>query len=545
MDFRTLVEVYSELEATQATLEKTEILADLFVAAADDMLPRLVDLVRGQVFRDWESADLGVSTSLAQEAISKATGVDTDRIEHWWREEGDLGSAAAIAMSNRTQRTLLDAQLDVETVHDTLQDLAAYSGEGSQAKKVDAIAGLLTHTEPDEARYLVRTVLGTMRLGVGAGLVSDALAEALLDGSAEAIAAIERGYEVTNDFGIVATRARKASREGLEDLDVRLFRPIKPMLAHKAEDLSTALEELGDAEGVVLLETKYDGIRAKLHRRDDEIRMFTRRLEDVTEQFPDVIEAAHDSLGSVDYIVEAEVVGRDPETGRTVPFQQLSQRIKRKYDIPRLAQEIPVSVYVFDLLYVDGSSLLNRPLGERLEQLESMLGPVGESFRRAEYLRTDSLAAARDFYEMAVDGGHEGIMVKNLDATYQPGSRVGYQLKVKTTMEPLDLVVTRVKWSEGRKSGFLGRPYLACRDTSDGSLCEVGRMHTGFTDNDLEEFTDLVEPLIREVKGREAELSPEIVLEVSFEEIQASPTYNSGYALRFPRFERIRHELGP
>lgn len=545
MDFGTVATTYRALEGTQATLEKTDILVDLFQRADGPLLSKLVDLVRGRVFSDWQSDDLGVSSALTLEAISKATGVDQDTIEVWWREVGDLGSAAARAVSNRSQRTLVQDTLDVETVHETLQALATYSGTGSQSRKVDGIAGLLTQADPDEARYLVRTVLGTMRLGVGPGLVRDALAAAFLDGSDEAAAAIERAFEVTNDFGLVAERVREQGRDGLDALGVELFRPVKPMLAHIADDMAVALDELGDTTGEVLLETKYDGIRAKLHRRDDDIRIFTRRLEDVTEQFPDVVAAARDHLAATDYIVEAEVVGYDPEFGRTVPFQQLSQCIKRKYTIDELAEQIPVTVYAFDLLYIDGGSLIDRPLRDRLDRLASILTLDPGRIERTANRRTASLSTATEFYEDALASGHEGVMAKNLDATYQPGSRVGYQLKVKTTMEPLDLVVTRVKWSEGRKSESLGRPYLACYDPDDGAFKEIGRMHTGFTDNDLEEFTDLVEPLITEVHGREAVLTPEVVLEVRYEEIQSSPTYSSGYALRFPRFERIRYDLDP
>lgn len=545
MDFGRLAQFYADLEGTQATLEKTDILAELFLTTDKDLLPVLVNLVRGQVFSDWRSKDLGVSSSLTREAISKATGIEEAQLEDWWRKEGDLGSAAARAVANRSQRTLLDDTVDVERVHTTLEELASYTGPGSQQRKVDAIAGLLVDVDPAEARYLVRTVLGTMRLGVGAGLVRDALAESFLDGTDEAAAAIERAYDVTNDFSVVAERVSTDGRPGLEELGVEIFRPIKPMLAHKADDLAQALAELGDADGKVHIETKYDGIRAKLHRLGTDLRMFTRRLEDVTEQFPDVVEAARDHLTADEYIVEAEVVGYDSEADRYVPFQQLSQRIKRKYDIEEMAEEIPVVVYVFDLLYLDGTPMLDHPLRTRLDRLDTILTTAADSIERADHLRTASIEDATAFYERTLQAGHEGVMVKNLDATYQPGSRVGYQLKVKSTMEPLDLVVTRVKWSEGRKSDFLGRPYLACLDTRDDSFKEIGRMHTGFTDADLEEFTELVEPLIQEVDGREARLSPEVVLEVSYEEIQTSPTYGSGYALRFPRFERIRHDLDP
>jgi len=544
VEYATLVDTYAELEATSATLEKRRVLAEQFAETPPALLPTVVKLVRGSVFAPWEPGELGASSSLTLSALARATGLEEDRIETWWREEGDLGDAAALAVDARTQQTLFSEPLDVSRVDETLREVATYEGEGSQSRRVEAIAGLVSDADPEEARYLVRTVGGAMRLGVGEGTVRDALADALLDGSEAAVAAVERAYEVTNDFGIVAERARVDGRAGLSELEVEVFRPIKPMLAQKAESVDAALADLADDDGTALFETKYDGVRAKLHRQGEEVRVFTRRLEDVTDQFPDVVAAAEERLDAESYVLEAEVVGYDPETGAPVPFQKLSRRIRRKHDIERLAEEVPVAVYLFDLLHLDGESRLEAPLRERLEALDGVLSPEEQRIERAGHVRTASLETAESFYEDALAAGHEGVMAKNLDATYQPGSRVGYQQKVKPTMEPLDLVVTRAKWSEGRKSEFLGRPYLACRD-ADGEFREVGRMHTGFTDADLEEFHGLVDPLVKSVDGREADLRPEVVLEVEYEEIQQSPTYDSGYALRFPRFSRIRHDLDP
>jgi DNA ligase-1 len=544
MEYADLVATYDRLAATAATSEKRSVLAELFASTGPEHLTAVVRLARGRVFAPWEGRDLGVSSSLALEAVVKATGIDADRVEAWWREEGDLGDAAAAAVAERAQQTLFSQPLTVERVHGTLRELATYEGSGSQGRQVDAVAGLVSDADPGEARYVVRTIVGAMRLGVGEGLVGDGLADAFLDGSEAAVDAVERAYEVTNDFAIVAERARKDGHTGLGELDVEVFRPIKPMLAGTAEDLETVLADLGDECGAVLVEVKYDGVRAKLHHSDGETRVFTRRLEDVTAQFPDVVAAVESHVDAPEYIVEAELVGYDPGTGEPVPFQELSRRIKRKHDIEAMAEAVPVRVYLFDLLYLDGEAYLDTPLRRRLAALSRCLDPEVGTVERAENCRTDGVGHTERFYEAALAAGHEGVMVKNLDATYQPGSRVGYQRKIKPTMEPLDLVVTRAKWSEGRKSDFLGRPYLACR-RADGSLLEVGRMHTGFTDEDLAEFTDLVEPLVQSVEGREAKLDPEVVLEVEYEEIQESQTYDSGYALRFPRFLRIRHDLGP
>jgi DNA ligase-1 len=544
MEYADLVSVYERLEATSGTHAKTDILAEALASADEGTLDTLVLLVRGRVFPNWDSTTLGVSSSLVTDAVVDATGVPEARIEDWWREAGDLGDAAAEAVRAKTQATLVSRTLTVESVHETLAELAGYEGSGSQDRKVKTVAGLVGSADPAEARWVVRTVLGAMRLGVGEGILRDAVAQAFLDGP-EAADAVERAYEVTNDFALVA---RTASREGvpaLESLAVRVFRPIKPMLAGKAESIEDALADLGDADGVALLETKYDGVRAKLHADGDAVRMFTRRLDDVSAQFPDVIAATREAVAADRYILEAEVVGYDPDTGDPVPFQELSQRIQRREDVAAMAEEIPVTVHVFDCLLRGEESLLEEPLRDRLAALDAVFDPVEDRIERAAHRRFADVDAAREFYESTVAAGHEGLMVKNLDATYQPGSRVGYQLKVKSTMEPLDLVVTRAKWSEGRKSDFLGRPYLACRDPEADAFREVGRMHTGFTDAQLEEFTALIEPLIQSVDGREADLTPEVVLEVEYEEIQSSPKYDSGYALRFPRLSEIRPDLAP
>lgn len=542
MEYRRLVEIYDRLDATSSTLEKTDILADAFVDA-DELLPEFTQLARGRLFASWESDDLGVSSSLTAQAIANATGIDSDQIESWWRETGDLGDAAANAIENRTQTTLVSDTLEIQTVYTTLRGLAEYEGSGSQKRRIDDIANLLADAQPDEARYIVRTIVGAMRLGVGEGTIRDALATAFFDGSDEATRAVERAYEVTNDFRIVSVTAREQGRDGLDALDVELFRPVKAMLAQKAEDVADALE----ATEQPLLEYKYDGMRTKIHIKGDEIRVFTRRLEDVTTQFPDIVAAVHEEIDAESAIIEAEVVVYNPETGSPIPFQEFSKRIKRKNDIEELAEEYPATVHVFDLLYHDGEPLVDTPLSERVERLEGLINHDGETktIQRAENLRPASIEQAESFYADALEAGQEGLIVKNMNAPYQPGSRVGYMLKVKPMMEPLDLVVVQAKWSEGRKSDWLGRLRLACWDAEREELREVGRMFSGLTDAELREITAKLEPLIQSVDGRTAKLRPEVVIEVEYEEIQESTTYDSGYALRFPRFGGFRDDLGP
>ncbi len=554
MEYAALVDVYRDLEATASNNEKEAIIARTLAAADERHLPLLVTLLRGSPFAAWDARELGVSSSLTRSAIAKATGIDEPTIEDWWRETGDLGSAAAEAVEAERQQTLFSDSLTVERVHETLVDIADYEGEGSQQRRIDAIAGLLADANPEEAKYVVRTVLGHLRIGVGEGTIRDAIASAFLveespdeeaasEAKREAVQSVERGYQVTNDFRVVAEKARDEGMEGLDELDVELFRPIKVMLAEKAETIESAIEDVADDPEAVLAEYKYDGIRAQIHVDGDDVTVFTRRLEDVTTQFPDVVQAVEGHVEVESAIFEGEIVAYDPETREMVPFQTLSKRVKRKYDIAETTEEIPVVLYLFDAMYLDGETLLDRPLEDRIEAMESRTTDEPWAIERAANRWSADPEAVREFYESALAEGQEGIMLKNAQATYQPGRRVGYMMKIKPTLESLDLVVVRAKYSEGRRRNKLGRLYLACRDEASGEFLEVGRLSTGFTDEELDEVTDRLEPLIQEQEGRAVTFRPEVILEVEFEEVQRSPEYDSGFALRFPRFEGFRDDL--
>ncbi|WP_331235818.1 ATP-dependent DNA ligase [Natronorarus salvus] len=544
MEYAALVELYRELDATDSNLEKTAILADVFAEADETHLPLLVTLCRGEAFPARESAELGISSKLTREAISKATGIGEGEIEDAWRETGDLGDAAAWAVSERTQQALVPTTLDVETVHATLEGIAGYRGEGSQGRRIDAVSRLLSDADPEEARYLVRTVLGHLRVGVGSGTIRDALAEAFLDGEEADRAAIERAYQLTSDYRIVAETARNGGREGLRELSIELFRPIDLMLAEKSEGIAEAIRDVAGEGEAVLWEYKYDGIRVQIHKRGEEVRVFTRRLEEITAAFPEAVSAVEQSVSAESALLDAELVGYDRETERPVAFQQLSRRVRRKYDVEELSEEVPTTLHVFDLLFCEGRSLLDEPLSERLSRLDPLLSDR-EGIEHAERLRSHEEERAHEFYEEALAAGHEGVMAKNAAASYQPGRRVGHMVKVKPAMEPLDLVVTRAQWSEGRRSDYLGRLFLGCYDPDTDTYPEVGRLSTGYTDEELAELTALLEPLVTGIEGRRVSLRPELVLEIEYEEIQNSPEYDSGFALRFPRFLRRRDDLAP
>lgn len=544
MDYGELVDSYRRIEATASTDEKTAIVASTLEDATAEEASMLLPLFQGSVAPAHEQADLGISSSLTLQAITKATGVAEREVESTWRETGDLGTAAADAIEHRTQRTLFSTDLTVEFVFETLRDLLGYEGDGSQQRRVDAVAKLLSDAEPDEARYVVRTVLGHLRIGVGEGTIRDAIARAYLDDEA-AVEDVEYAYQITNDYPLVARTAREGGTAGLRDLEIELFRPLQVMLANAADSVADGIDAVATGDADLLAEYKYDGIRIQLHKEGETVRAYTRRLEEITEQFPDVVEAVRSHVTVESCILEGEVVGYDPETGDLTPFQELSTRVKREHDVREAAERTPVIVYLFDLLYVDARSTLDQPAKQRLERLSASFDPEPWELERAQHVRFDPATPgpAEELYEDALAAGHEGLMLKNREVPYQPGRRVGYMLKVKPTMEPLDLVVTRAKYSEGRRKNQLGRLHLACRDPETDELHEVGRLATGYTDEQLADLTERLEELVTASDGRSVTVRPELVLEVEYEEIQSSPTYGSGYALRFPRFVRRRGEL--
>jgi DNA ligase-1 len=573
MEYAALVAVYERLDGTDSTHEKRDVLAEAFADAGEDRLPLIVTLVQGALFPAWQEVDLGVSSGLTKRAIAKATGIEEEVIDDRWRETGDLGDAAAWANANRTQRTLFGTDdLAVVDVHGTLRELAGYDGEGSQERRIDAIARLLSDASPAEARYLTRTALGHLRIGVGEGLVRDGIALAFLDGDSEAV---ERAFQVTNDYPLVARTAREEGTRGLSELGIELFRPVRVMLAEKAEGLEDGIESVAEQSEDVLLEAKYDGVRVQIHKAGADIGVFTRKLEDVTDAFPDIVRAVRENVDAERCILDGEAIGYDPETGTPVTFQRFSQRIKREYDVEELVERIPALVYCFDVLALEGQSLLDDPLRTRLDALEGVLDAEPGAIERAANEAVGNGDDARAFYEGALEAGHEGVMLKNLEAGYQPGRRVGYVMKAKPTMETLDLLVTRAQYSEGRRSDFLGRLFLACRDDSgdaevgvdtggsDGSggnegndarseresdgrrFHEVGRLATGYTDEQLRALTDRLEALLTDRNGQVWNVEPAVVLEIEYEAIQPSSKYDSGYALRFPRFLRVREDLAP
>jgi DNA ligase-1 len=509
-----------------------DLVATLLAESGED-LPIVARFVQGRVFPAWTSTTLDIGPSLCYRAIARAAGpnVTEGDIEERLADRGEIGAVAA-SYDLGGQRGLAsfgggENDLTVAAVSESLRRLADTEGEGSEDRKLRLLFDLFNRCSPPEARYLARLVLGEMRIGVGEGTVRDAIAEAF----AVPIEAVERALQVTNDYGDVARIAREDGIDGLGGVRLEVGRPVQSMLAQTG-----TVTEAIESWGTVGVEIKYDGARVQAHYDGTDARLFSRNMEDVTAPLPEIVETLEDGL-EVPAILDGEVVA--VEDGEIQPFQEVLRRFRRKHDIERAREEVSLEAHFFDCLHANGEDLLARPLTERHDRLDGLL----DSGASRLWIESDP-EAIEEIESEALADGHEGIMLKNPESTYSPGRRGKNWLKRKPDVETLDLVVTGAELGEGRRANLLGTFELAVR-RDDSGYATIGNVATGITDEELEDLTDRLEPHVRAESGTEVDIAPEVVFEVGYEEIQPSPTYASGYALRFPRFLGVREDLTP
>ena len=562
MKYSELAGTYEEMEKTSKRLEKTYIISRFLKKTEEEDIDQAILLLQGRLFPLWDETKIGVSDRLVIKAISATTGLSPEKVEDEWKRLGDLGLVAEKLVQKKTQATLFSKELTVDKVFDNLRKLPTLEGGGSVDQKIKLIAELLSNAKPLEARYVVRTVLEDLRVGVGAGSMRDALVWAFFDNKVKVnyddkekainpdnreeynrlIDAVQHAFDLKADYGEVAKMIMKKGEKAFGELTMDAGSPINVMLYQKAKNLEEAFERVGKP---CAIEFKYDGFRMQLHRKGNEIKIFTRRLDEVTKQFPEVVEFVKKCVNAKEFILDSEAVGYDPKSGKYLPFQSISQRIKRKYDIEKMAKEFPVEVNVFDIIQYEGKSLLSTPFIERRKIIEKIISPSQKKLVLAKQIITDNMKEAEAFYKEALKVGEEGVMVKNLQGIYQPGSRVGFGVKVKPVMESLDLVIVGAEWGTGKRGGWLTSYVLACRKAHQ--FLEIGKVGTGIKELEEEgvsfkELTELLKPLVVSEEGKVVRIKPEIIIEVNYEEIQKSPTYASGYALRFPRFVRLRED---
>lgn len=533
MKYAQLVSLYQQLASTTKSLEKQALLADFIRAIPEDELKNTIYLLQGNVFPEWEEKKIGFSSRLILKAIIKATGIPQKRVEELWNKWGDLGIVAAELIQKKTQTTLFSTGLTTQKVITNLRKLAELEGQGTVERKVSVVTELLTSATPEEAKFVVKTVLQELRVGIAEGIIGGAIAQAFN----QEVKSVEHAYHLTADYGEVALLARQKK---VGSVSMTPGKPIRSMLAILARSAQEALEALGTP---VQCEYKLDGFRLQIHKKGKDITLFTRRLENVTAQFPDVVEVVKENVTADTCILDAEAVAISLKTGKYLPFQNISQRIKRKYNIAEVSKKFPVEVNLFDVLYLEGEQVIEKPQKERRKLLEKIVKEKKNCIRTTPLLIASTQKEAQAFFKESLKKGSEGIMLKKSDAPYRSGRYVGGWMKLKQVLEPLDLVIVGAEHGTGKRAGMLTSYVIACRNGDTFLPC--GMVSTGLKEKEEEgttfrQISELITPFIISREGRTVRIKPEIVIEVGYEEIQKSPTYASGYALRFPRFLRLR-----
>lgn len=559
MKFSLVADTLSYMENTTKRLELTQHLVDLFKITPPDIIPKVVYLLQGKLRPDYEGVEIGIAEKIAIRALSKSSGISIRKIEDEYKETGDFGQVASKILEQKTQTTFLSQNITVERVYDTLYRIAELKGARSQNMKMKYISSLLNDATPAEGGFIAKIITSNLRLGIADYTILDALSVAYT-GSKENRPALEHAYNVCSDMGKVCQAVAENGLESLKDFQVTIFSPIRPMLAERVKSPQEAHEKMGPE---FASEYKLDGERVQVHRQGEKIVLYSRSLENITNYYPDIVENIGKALKSDEIILEAEVVAINDDTGEFLPFQELMHR-RRKYKIAQAVQEYPITVNFFDILLVDKKSCLEIPYSERRKLLEKNVAE--DSFAKVMpmvLVKTDS--EVEDSLENAINSGCEGIMLKQLDSPYRAGARASNWLKLKREYrnelgDSLDLVIVGAFYGRGRRTGRYGALLLSAYDDKTDAFPSICKVGTGFTDESLDQFYQILSDKITVKKdpriqsGLEADVwfEPEVVIEIVASEITLSPIHKvamdkirkgSGLALRFPKFTgKIRFE---
>ncbi len=565
MDYSRLVDAYQKIESTTKRLDITSLLVELLKATPPQDIEKVVYLTEGKLYPDYLGIELGIAEKLAIKAISAATGKDESQVSSLYKKEGDLGTAVEKLLSGRTQLPVTVVRLTVDEVYSNFDKVAHSSGSGSTEAKIRLLTSLLSKASPVEAKYITRMAVGKLRLGVADMTILDALAIALAGGK-ESRPMLERAYNLSSDLGHVAKTLSSGGVKAIEGFKVTVGKPIRPMLA---ERLSDPKEILGKMNGEGAAEYKYDGLRIQAHLSPGKVSLFSRRLENITDQFPDVQKILVTGLAGKEAILEGEAVPIDPSTGDLLPFQLISQRRGRKYELERMIEEIPVAILLFDLLYFEGQDYTRKPYPERRKTLADI---IHRSDRLG--LSDQIIAKAPEqldrFMEQAVADGCEGLMIKSMgpESFYKAGARgwawIKYKRDYKSEMQDtVDLAVIGAFSGRGRRGGTYGAVLLGAYDEKDDVFRTVCKCGSGFKDEDLEKLPGVLEKYrtdhrharVDSKMQADAWFVPGLVIEVIGSEITLSPIHTcgmntvrkgAGLAIRFPRFTgRYRDDKSP
>ena len=559
MKFSVLSDSLEKMEKTSKRLELTGILVELLKKTPNEIIAKVIYLIQGKLKPNFEGVELGIAEKLVIRAISKSAGVTIKKIEDDYNDGGDLGITVSNILKQKTQTTFSTETITLERVYETLLKISTLQGKGSQDMKIKYISSLLNDATPEESKFILKILLGTMRLGVAENTVMDALAIAFTN-SKENRELVENAYNVSSDLGKVSEVLAQDGFDGLLKFNVSLFSPIRPMLADRVKSEEEAVKRI---ENEFAAEYKLDGERVQIHIQDDKVILFSRSLENITNYYPDIVEKISDTINADDGIFEAEIVAINANTGTFLPFQELMHR-RRKHKLDQAITNYPITVNFFDILYHNGKELLNYSYNERRKNLEGVI-KENEFAKLIPMSIVNNTTDISDVLENSINSGCEGLMLKVLNANYRAGSRGSNWLKLKREYQnelgdSLDLVVVGAFFGRGRRTGKYGTLLLSTYDSENDSFPTICKVGTGFTDENLDQLFQILSNKVILKKNPRVESSiesdiwfePELVLEVVASEITLSPIHktglnlirkDTGFALRFPKFTgKIRTE---
>ena len=559
MKFSIISDALQKMEATSKRLELTEILVKLIQEIPEEVISKAIYLIQGKLRPNFEGVELGIAEKLVMKAMSKSSGIPLKNIEQDYNKGGDLGQTAENILQEKIQTTFTSETITLEKVYETLFKIANLEGKGSQEMKMRYVSSLLNDATPQEAKFILKILLGTLRLGIAENTVMDALAVAFT-GKKENRELIENAYNVSSDLGKVAEVLSSQGIEQIKKFQIKLFSPIRPMLADRIKSEEETVKKFQEEFAA---EFKLDGERAQIHKHKDTVVIFSRSLENITSYYPDIVENISEKIIAENIILEAEVVAMNSNSGDFLPFQELMHR-RRKYEIEDAVTKYPITVNFFDILYSDGKNCMDMKYSERRKLLEKNIKQ--DNFARLIPMSViENEEQILEVLENSINSGCEGLMLKHLDSVYRAGIRGSNWLKLKREYQnelgdSLDLVVVGAFFGKGRRTGKYGTLLLASYNDEEDvfpSICKVG---TGFTDESLDQLYQILSPKVtlkknpRIVSEMEADVwfEPELVIEIVASEITQSPIHktalgkikeDTGLALRFPKFTgKIRTE---
>ena len=551
--------MFEMMEKTTKRIELTNILVELLKKTPKKIIPNVVYLLQGIIRPNFEGVELGIAEKLAIRAISKSAGLPIKKIEDDYRDGGDLGLTASNILKIKTQTTFTAEKITVERVYETLFKIAKLEGKGSQDLKMKYISSLLNDATPLEAKFVLKILLGTLRLGIAENTVMDALAIAFT-GKKENRVQIENAYNVSSDLGKVSLIVATDGIDEIKKFKISLFSPIRPMLADRVQSEKDVIKKMPEQ---FVAEYKLDGERVQIHKQSDKIVLFSRRLENITQYYPDIVERIGKTLNVNEGVFEAEIVPINENTGEFLPFQELMHR-RRKHKLDEAVLQYPITVNFFDVLYYDKKDCLNLEYTERRKILEQIVHEDNFS-KLVPMLFVKNENEIEDFLENSINAGCEGLMLKAPSAPYRAGMRGSNWLKLKREYrnelgDSLDLIVIGAYFGRGRRTGLYGTLLLATYNPEKDNLPSICKVGTGFTDESLDQLYQILSNKVtlkknpRIVSEMEADIwfEPELILEIVASEITLSPIHktgldlirkSSGFALRFPKFTgKIRYE---